>query len=257
MHYTVKGEGRPLLLIHGFPNDGSAWNSIVPALSHHFRLIIPDLPGAGQSSLPVSELSLPFIAEGIVQILAREGLGKVLVAGHSMGGYVAMELASAYPGHIAGISLIHSLASADNDVKKENRKKAIALMRKGEAEKKMFLKGMAQNLFSKQYARRHPEALQQIEDNGSRLPVETLAAFYTAIMNRGDKVQLLEQCTFPIQWIIGDEDTATPMADALRQCSLASINDVQIYSPCGHMSFMEMPDRLIDDIVQFARYCLF
>lgn len=253
--YTKIGAGQPVVLIHGFPNDSSAWNVIAPKLAGNFEILLPDLPGAGNSPLPAEPLSMEMMATAIKEMLDKEGIEKAIIAGHSMGGYTAMQFAQMFPERVKGISLIHSLASADNEEKKENRRKAIALMRKGEAEKEMFLKGMAQNLFAETFAKEHPEALKTVIANGMKLSVEALTGFYTAIMNRSDKKEVLLNASYPVQWIIGNEDAATPMKEALEQCHVAKVNKVSIYRPCGHMSFMEMPQRLIDDLNFFFDFC--
>lgn len=254
MHYKITGAGQPVLLVHGFPNDGSAWDNIVPALSAKYKLIIPDLPGAGQSALPPA-LSMELMADGLKAILDKEAIRKVIIAGHSMGGYTAMQFAVQFPERVQGISLVHALASADNAEKKENRRKAILLIGKGMAEQEMFLRGMAQNLFAESFAKAHPKVVQSIVDRGMRLPAASLIAFYQAIMDRSDKKELLPELDFPLQWIIGDEDTATPMKDALQQCHLSRINKVSVYSPCGHMSMEECPERLSADLLSFFDFC--
>lgn len=256
IHYTVQGEGQPVVLIHGFPNDSSAWAPVVPDLARRYKVLLPDLPGAGSSPLPEGEpLSLGLMAEAIREMLDREGIRSAVLAGHSMGGYTGLEFAERYPHYVRGLSLVHSLASADNREKKENRRKAILLMQKGDAEKEMFLRGMAQNLFAEDFARAQPDALKSVVAKGMALPASHLAAFYTAIMHRTDKKDMLTTAGFPLQWIIGNEDTATPMKDALEQCHLAPVSSVALYRPCGHMSFMEMPARLVHDLLGFLNYC--
>jgi pimeloyl-ACP methyl ester carboxylesterase len=255
IHYTTQGKGNPLVLIHGFPNDSSAWDTIIPELAKRYLVILPDLPGAGNSPLPGTELTMEYMAASIKEVLDKEGISKAVLAGHSMGGYTAMQFAASYPEMVQGISLVHSLASGDTDEKKENRRKAIALMRKGEAEREMFLKGMSQNLFASAFASQHPEAVKKVVANGMKISAEALAAFYQAIMNRTDKRPLLINASWPMQWIIGDEDTATPLKDALEQSHIAQVNSVSVYKPCGHMSFVEMPQRLATDIQFFMDYC--
>ncbi len=255
IHYTSIGEGQPLVLVHGFPNDSSAWEQVAPVLAQHYKVFLPDLPGAGQSELPATALSLEYMATALKEMLDQEHITQAVWIGHSMGGYTALQLAAMYPGYVKGITMLHSLASADSEEKKENRRKAIALIRKGEAEKEMFLKGMAQNLFAEAYAKAHPEVVKSIIAKGMQLPAESLTAFYQAIMDRSDKKELLDRAAFPLQWIIGDEDTATPMKDALEQCYLARVNTVSIYRSCGHMSFLERPDTLNADLLAFLAYC--
>ncbi|KAA5537291.1 alpha/beta hydrolase [Taibaiella lutea] len=255
IHYSIQGQGNPLVLIHGFPNDSTAWNPILPELTKRFRVFLPDLPGAGKSMSLNRPLTMELMALEIKAMLDKEGVEKAVLAGHSMGGYTTMECANIFPERIQGISLIHSLASADNDEKKELRRKSIALMQKGEAEKRMFLKGMAQNLFDGGFAEQHSEALEAVVSNGMRLSTAQLSDFYTAIMFRTDRTALLEKLDFPVQWIIGNHDNATPMKDAMEQCHQAKTNSVSIYKPCGHMSFVEMPQRLTSDLIAFMELC--
>lgn len=255
IHYSKTGQGQPVLLAHGFPNDSSAWNNIVPALAAQYQVLLPDLPGAGQSPMPDTPLSMALMADALLEVLDREGIGKVLLAGHSMGGYTAMEFAVRYPERVKGISLVHSLASADSEEKKENRRKAMTLIRKGRSEQEMFLRGMAQNLFAGSFAEAHPEVVRNVVARGMQLSGEALCAFYQAIMDRSDKKDRLATFGFPLQWIIGDEDTATPMKEALEQCHLAPVNSVHLYSPCGHMSMDEYPERLAADLLAFFRFC--
>jgi pimeloyl-ACP methyl ester carboxylesterase len=255
IHYTIQGKGNPLVLIHGFPNDSSAWNTIIPELAKRYQVILLDLPGAGNSPLPNTELTMEYMAASIKEVLDKEGIAKAVLTGHSMGGYTAMQFAASYPEMIQGISLVHSLTSDDTDEKKENRRKAIVLMRKGEAEREMFLKGMSQNLFASEFAAQHPEEVKKVVANGMKISVEALAGFYLAIMNRTDKRPLLINASWPMQWIIGNEDAATPLKDALEQSHIAPVNFISIYKPCGHMSFVEMPQRLASDIQFFVDYC--
>lgn len=256
MNYRKIGEGRPLLLIHGFPNDGSAWDPIVPALlSEGHCLIIPDLPGTAPSPRDQEALSLAEMADALVALLDHEGIASINVAGHSMGGYTALEMAARHPKYFKGLTLVHALASSDSEEKRKIRIKAIQLMQKGDRERDMFLKSMAQNLFAKQYTELCPLAWQQIVRNGQKVGTEGLVAFYTAILNRNDHSRLLKDLPFPIQWILGDQDKAAPLSEALEQCYLAPINQVDIYRFCGHMSFMEMPERLSKDLGDFVKFC--
>lgn len=256
IHYKLTGQGQAVVLIHGFPNDSSTWETISPKLQQQYRLFLPDLPGAGSSPAPdTAALSMAMMAEEIAQMLTKEGVDKAILVGHSMGGYVAMEFASRYPERVLGISLVHSLANADNEEKKANRKKAISLMSKGNTEQETFLRGMAQNLFAASFAKAHPHVVSSVVTSGMKISPTNLAAFYTAIMHRQDHQEVLRQATFPVQWIIGDEDTATRMEDALKQAHLAAVNKVSVYSPCGHMSMLEHPDRLADDVMRFFNYC--
>lgn len=254
IHYNKVGGGPAVILVHGFPNDGSSWNEVVPHLSKDYCYIIPDLPGAGKSAY-VPELTLGYMAEQLQQIMRYEGIDKAIFVGHSMGGYTIMEATQLFPQQIAGISLVHSSASADSEEKKAARLKSIKLLRNGPEGKRAFLRAMAQNLFAPDFLAKNPQAAEQIYENGFKLSADALAAFYQAIMLRSDKTEWTKQNTeIPMQWIIGDEDKASPLQEALQQCHLSQINDVQIYRGVGHMSMIEAPERLAQDLNNFFDY---
>ncbi|OJV56344.1 MAG: hypothetical protein BGO31_14750 [Bacteroidetes bacterium 43-16] len=251
LYFNKVGAGPPVVLVHGFPNDGSTWDTILPLLSTGYQYIIPDLPGAGKSE-PLAELSMEQMARSVLEVLDHESIDKAIWVGHSMGGYTTLEAAQHFPERIQAISLVHSLASGDNEEKLEARRKSIKLLQNGDSGKSVFLRAMADNLFAKEFKTKHPEAVATVADKGMELPADTLAAFYNAIMLRSDKTEWLRtNNNIPVQWIIGEEDNATSMKEGLAQCYLAFLNEVQLYRSVGHMSMMETPKRLAKDLNSF------
>ncbi len=254
LHYRKVGAGIPVVLVHGFPNDGSSWDTVLPLLSSKYQYIIPDLPGAGKSET-IEALTLEKMALGLKQILDAEQIEQAIFAGHSMGGYTIMEATQHFAERIKGISLVHSLASADSETKKDARRKSIKLLQNGNAGKSVFLKAMAENLFASDFKIKNPQSVESIANKGLALSSDVLAAFYNAIMLRSDKSDWLKSNNnIPMQWIIGDEDNATPMNEALEQCYFSKVNDVQLYRGVGHMSMIEAPERLANDLNNFFEF---
>ena len=95
--YTQKGSGTPLLFIHGLGSYLPAWNKNVAALSDHYDCIAVDLPGYGHSSKGNYEGSMTFYAGVLKEFLEKKGIRHIVVAGHSMGGQIAMTMALQYP----------------------------------------------------------------------------------------------------------------------------------------------------------------
>lgn len=255
IHYTSRGAGKAIMLIHGFPTDGSTWQYITSALSAKYRLIIPDLPGAGKSPLPAFPLTVEYMAQSVLEILDKEKITKAIVAGHSMGGYTALEMAAKQPERFAGLSLIHSSAYQDSEEKKEARRKANRIIEKGRDGQRVFLLGAAPNMFATKYADNHPEKLNAFVEKGMELPGANLVAFYNAMIQREDTTSILKNANFPVQWIIGEDDHVIPKKDLLEQSALPNISDVELYDGCGHLSMEEMPERLAKDLIRFGEYC--
>lgn len=97
INYYRKGSGQPLVLLHGLGHRWQAWDPVIDRLAEHHDVVAIDLPGFGDSPLPLVGLppDLPAIADGIATYLASEGLDRPHVAGNSLGGALSLELALA------------------------------------------------------------------------------------------------------------------------------------------------------------------
>jgi len=91
------------MLLHGFAEDGRIWENQIAFLKNDFRLLIPDIPGSGQSEL-IQNGNIEIYAEVIKAILTDDfekegnnGLEEITLIGHSMGGYIALAFAEKYP----------------------------------------------------------------------------------------------------------------------------------------------------------------
>lgn len=253
LHYMRLGSGPAMMLLHGFPENGTLWQSIGERLAKDFTVIIPDIPGAGQSSLDAETVSLEEIADSLKGILDKEQISSILLVGHSMGGYITMAFAEKYPSMVAGISLVHSSAGADGEEKKETRRKSISLIRKGG--KKPFVQQMVPALFSEGFKQHNHGVIERQIERGLMLKDESMVAFYTAMMNRPDRIANLKGTDMPVQWIIGKEDSVVAPSAVMQQCSLANVNFVSIYPGCAHMSMLEQPDKLYSDLKEFGIFC--
>jgi pimeloyl-ACP methyl ester carboxylesterase len=113
IEYQVTGQGRPVVLLHGFPDSGRLWRHQVPALAGAgFQVIVPDLRGYGHSGKPeaVEAYSLALLAGDVMAILAEEEIGRAHIVGHDWGAALAWALASFAPGsvdHLAVLSVGH------------------------------------------------------------------------------------------------------------------------------------------------------
>jgi 3-oxoadipate enol-lactonase len=111
IHYLERGRGEPLLLIHGLGCSGAAWAFQVAALEHRFRLIIPDLPGSGHSSPPRSEYTIAGFANVMWRLMDHLKVQQTNIVGFSLGGAVALEMATLRPTCVPKLALINSLAT--------------------------------------------------------------------------------------------------------------------------------------------------
>jgi pimeloyl-ACP methyl ester carboxylesterase len=113
IEYQVTGEGRPVVLLHGFPDSGRLWRHQVPALAAAgFQVVVPDLRGYGRSGKPeaVDAYSLMLLAGDVMAVLADLEIARAHVVGHDWGAALAWGLASLAPGtvdHLVALSVGH------------------------------------------------------------------------------------------------------------------------------------------------------
>ena len=113
IHYEVSGEGRPVVLLHGFPDSGRLWRNQVPALvDAGFKVIVPDQRGYGESDKPadVEAYNILFLAGDVGAVLADAGVERAHVIGHDWGAAVAWAIAAMAPDsvdHLVALSVGH------------------------------------------------------------------------------------------------------------------------------------------------------
>jgi pimeloyl-ACP methyl ester carboxylesterase len=112
IRFAEAGNGPPLVLLHDYLASRVAWDDVVPRLATRFHVVVPDLPGFGESEKPPpSRYRYGFdgFAESIVDLLAALGLGRVSVCGQAMGGAVALTLAASHAHVVDRLVLVNPL----------------------------------------------------------------------------------------------------------------------------------------------------
>ena len=104
--YTRKGSRKPLVLVHGYPLDHTIWDEVVPMLANDFDVILPDLRGFGESDVIEEPYKITDMAADIAGLLDQIGIEKTAIAGHSMGGYISLAFARAYPDRVLVMRLL-------------------------------------------------------------------------------------------------------------------------------------------------------
>ena len=257
IYYETEGEGLPVILIHGFGEDGTVWRYQHTFLKNHFRLIIPDLPGSGKSELlSISPNNTSFVidlyAACIKQILDQEDVQKCTMLGHSMGGYIALAFAQYNPERLNGLGLVHSSAFADSKDKKTTRRKGITIIQRYGAQE--FLKQSIPNLFAEQFTREHPDQIEALIACAGNFTAKALVQYYEAMTERPDRTETLKKIVNPVLFIIGEEDKSVYLQDSLKQCYLPGNTQINILPGVAHMGMWERKDQTNDTVMKFLNY---
>jgi pimeloyl-ACP methyl ester carboxylesterase len=238
--YHVYGKGKPVMLVHGFGEDGIVWKNQVEFLEKNFKLIVPDLPGSGQSDT-TEDMSMEGLSEILKTILDIEQTGPCILIGHSMGGYVTLAFAEKYATHLTAFGLFHSTAYADSEEKKNTRRKGIEFINDHGAFE--FLKNTTPNLFAPKTKDENPGIIDEQVAGLSNFAGTALVSYYEAMIRRPDRTKVLRNSTKPILFIAGKHDVAVSQEDVLKQCHLPALSYIHILEDSGHMGMLEEPGK--------------
>lgn len=246
IYYRIEGRGKPVLLLHGFGEDGNIWNHQIKPLCKDYCLIIPDLPGSGKSEMLKGNGTLEDYAE-VIKAITDESIFKekkekqFSLIGHSMGGYITLAFAEKYPKLLNSFGLFHSSAFADDEQKKETRRKGIEFIKKNGSE--AFLKTAIPNLFSERTKKEKPELLTQLLTISKDISPEVLIQYYEAMILRPDRTSVLKSFSKPILFICGKFDTVVPLEASLKQIQLPTLSFLHILKNSAHVGMWE-EDRI-------------
>ncbi|HEU5165725.1 MAG TPA: alpha/beta hydrolase [Chitinophagaceae bacterium] len=234
--YRSIGSGDPIMLVHGFGEDGNVWDKQVEHLKTKYHLIVPDLPGSGRSEM-INDMSMEGMAEVLHTIIHEENIDRGTVIGHSMGGYITLALVESYWNHVNAFGLFHSSAFPDAEEKIQARKKGIEFIKKNGAFE--FLKTSTPNLFSPNSKLQIPNSIDGFINSLKDFTPEALIAYYEAMMNRPDRTAILKSTKNSVLFIAGEHDVAVPLNDMLKQCHLPEKSYFHVLKKSGHMGMME------------------
>lgn len=240
--YRTAGQGPAVVLLHGFGEDGQVFNRQISFLKEHYTLIVPDLPGSGQSQMLDEQPQLDDFAELLNDLMTQElGDQSCSLFGHSMGGYTTMAFVERYAERLDTFGLIHSSSFADTPEKIESRKKAIDFINRQGG--RAFLKTIVGDLFSGDSKQQHPGYPDELLKLTEEISDAALIQYYRAMIDRPDRSSLLKSAAVPVLFLIGKHDKAIPYELSLKQCHLPTVSSVHILENSGHMGMWEETDK--------------
>lgn len=242
--YERRGNGHPLVLLHGFPLDHHLWDDVAPLLEDTFDLIIPDLRGFGESETVDTPYTMEDYASDIAGLLDHLKIQKAAIAGHSMGGYVALAFARLYPERVSGLALVSSQAPADPPERKEGRYKSAAdVAEKG-------ISGVVETMTPKFTTDSRLQALAR-ESMEKQQPAAYIGAL-KAMGERADSTPLLATFGFPVVIIHGDADALVPV-DRAREVKVAVPGSHYVeLNGIGHVPMLETAKETADALKRLA-----
>ena len=248
--FERRGEGPPLVLLHGFVGDSREWRRQTDDLSDEFTVVAWDAPGAGRSSDPPETFRLPDYADCLAAFIDALGLGRPHVAGLSFGGALALELvpsASHDPGEPrarVGLCRVGRLPSAEIVEQRLQQ-----TLQAADSPPDQRVHSMIPTMFSGSPPAEPVEAFKaivfEIHPAGLRAMARSLA--------EADLRDILPRITVPTLLLYGDEDVRAPLTVAQDLHTRIPASRLVVMPGVGHMSSVEAAERFNAEVRSFLR----
>lgn len=239
LNYKIHGNGpENLVLLHGLMESTEVWGDLIPKLSGAFRIICIDLPGHGQSLSSADILTMEMAAEAVKSVLSMLKVDHFHLLGHSMGGYVTLAFAEKYPEMLRSITLFFSTFFADDEEKKNTRRKSFRII---EEEYPKYVNAGVPALFSDAEKNSLTEKISLARKIALNTSNKSALAAVKGIMERPDRRAVLEKFSGKVILIAGRHDNAVDSYKALQ--SLPDKKNIKGYLvDCGHNGHWEKPE---------------
>jgi len=250
LSYTDSGDGETIVLLHGYLESKEIWEPLTEMLEKKFRVVAVDLPGHGRSGVLSEIHTMEFMAGAVKAVIDSLNIKRVLLAGHSLGGYVTLAFLELYPQALAGYCLFHSHANPDKEATIANRKREIRVVMAGK--KNLMYPDNVTRMFSKNNLSRMKDALERSKTIASGTSAEGIIAVLNGMIARPSRVALVEKGEKPMLWILGRHDQYFTPSGATSGVKLPVNARVFILENSGHLGFVEETVLSCQVISEFA-----
>lgn len=245
--HRVIGKGRPVVFLHGFLESSSMWNYLT--MPNEIQAVLIDLPRHGKSKEKEGK-SIGSIAQQVLEVVAFLNIRSFSVIGHSLGGYVALELKK-QSSKCEKVVLLNSHFWEDSPAKKQDRERVVEVVSRL---KNQFIEQALPNLFC------HPKSYQAIIgkmiQEAKEISAEGIAELSLAMKNRKDNQQMIAENPKDF-WVIQGELDSVVAVEKMRLCHKKNaFNYVEIPS-VGHMAHIENSlavEKVLRKIICFSDY---
>lgn len=247
--YHIHGKGSAILFIHGFLGSSELWRDQITDFKKSHRLILLDLPGHGKSESLGYMHSMEMLADLIHALLRELRIRKVILVGHSMGGYAALAFAEKYTDQLKALVLVNSTAAADSKSRKTSRRQLIKLLPK---KKDQLIKNLLDSFFVIEgYKRRF--MLNRYKRWADAASPQGIAASVKGMMERKEREIILKFAPYPYLIIAGEKDPIVGLRQNKKEAQLNPSGQLFILEDSGHISPLEKPWELNAALKQFIK----
>lgn len=246
IYYSEIGQGPTVVLIHGFLENSSMWDSFLPILSKTHHVITIDLLGHGNSGNIGYIHTMKDMATAVHFVLDHLNLAQVTLIGHSMGGYVGCAFAKAYPEKTTALCLLNSTPLADNSERKAIRARANIMAQENYTQ---LVRMSFTNLFDSTTRENHKVAIKEGLKAALNTSVQGYIAGNSGMKSREDYTSFWKESTIKKAMILGEDDW---IVESTQNRNLFQEHtDFFKIIPGGHMSHIGQQDATLGHLLGF------
>lgn len=238
-----------IILIHGFMEDLSIWDSFIYKLLKKYNILVLDLPGHGRSNIIFTDCipTLYDFSDKIIDVMNYLDIDTAYFTGHSLGGYIVMHILDKYPNKVKKICLLFSSPFDDNIQKKKNRDRSIELVQKN---KNYFITHSIPILFNSFNIQNLTKEINYTQTIALTTSTKGIIHALHAMKNRKNLSYLFNITNVAILLISGQFDKTISL-NRFRSELIFTTNKMHKILPVGHMGHLESPIETLNLIFDF------
>ena len=248
VNYTDTGKGSAIVLLHGFLENSKMWDDFTGELSKKYRVVAIDLLGHGKTQPLNYVQTMEDNAEMVLAVLHELRIRKAVLAGHSMGGYVALAFADLFPEIVKAVALINSTSKPDNHERKINRDRAIIAVKQNYTS---FVRMSVANLFSEENREKMSGEIEAVKTEALKTPLQGIVASLEGMKIRKNREFLLKDGKLPVLLTLGKKDPVLNYEENAGQANHPNVELVTFED--GHMGTIENRDELLKALISFIK----
>lgn len=249
MHYAEQGEsrGEPIILLHGYSDSWFSFSRVLTPLARETRVYALDLRGHGKTDKPASGYLMRDLATDVIAFMDAKGIVRATVIGHSMGGFVAQQVAFAAPKRVSRLILVGTV------------RKPSYMADFGELEKAVTaLSDPVPDAFAREfqlstvYTAVGDEFINRAVEESLRLPARVWKELMAGMLAT-DAAVSLGRSGIPTLVVRGEKDAWVTAAETDSLAKMVAAKRQKAYTNTGHAVHWERPAEFVSDVVAFRK----
>jgi pimeloyl-ACP methyl ester carboxylesterase len=235
--------GTPIVLIAGFPLTRDVWNAQAQTLARTHRAILPDVRGTGNSSVTDGPYLMEALASDVAAELDALGIGRVAMAGHSLGGYVALAFARMFTERVSHLALVCSRLAADS-AERARARRELADRTEQTGSMQSVVDAYVPLLAAPETPAERPEIVETVRAMADSIDPRGGAALLRGMAMRAPADDIAGDLDVPVLVVAGERDAVVPLEEARAVARTFPRGRLVVCARSGHLPMLEEPEKV-------------